>query len=502
MAEKYGTSSTSLQVTSANCLLEALELDRIIARLRPCSFERPLNVSSLAGLSRSKRENLIRRLARVKCNVEPENKIPRSRLIEAMTALVQQPIDRIDFMTPTAGVTDPTFQAFIEKAAASSSHCLKTLNFNLIDTNFWFSRVRACRRFANLQELRVPSFLFKREDFDIVTTEFANLVVLQCNLHDTLTPGSVERMLRRLENIRNFTFDVVKEGEYFWIPNSRGDDERCFPYSRLLAQNLPFLSIIGCDLTTSAQPQRVYPERETRMCHVLDEQIAESLKGASGLKHVVVQRRMHPRQAEWHSESAESLCVVGLLSEDEWKPLSRLRKIKFLYTIDCCPAGKMATRVLATLQHCEHIQKYFIGEDASPDIRLFMTVNPLPDVLDGILELHFFDLPENLNRIVEVMTAPNLERIHITFKNLQESSLKCLKDATRALQLRHDVAPRLKIFLGQIIGKFEPDDEDVLAEFFGVVCNKGRSLKRFQIFNSNSPTPVSPTDQRLSPRQF
>ncbi|CAB3370407.1 Hypothetical predicted protein [Cloeon dipterum] len=441
-------------------------VEKIIKRLRPTGNSSSFDLVALKKMSQSEREDLIRRLACVNDKEQSENWISKPRLMEILIALVEEPIEHLDFKTARVLIADAHFMALIEKATMKSAESLKTLRLNLINTCFWFTRAGSMTlRLKNIQELRLPSFIFRKVDFDAITANFLSLVVLECILHSSFTRGGVAKMLYRLEKLRTFIFDVA-DGDYFRIPNRRKEDDRCFSYSRHFALHFPSLNVIGCsDLTITGQQEQFM----TRYCHVLNEEDAELLNGASGLQHLIVQRPMHPRQAEWHSESALSLCVVGLVGEKNWLSLNRLRKIKHLYTIDCCPAGPMKTRLQEIMYNDEKMQKHLIREDPEPDNGLFMTINALPAMLDGIRELHFYDLPDNCSRLVDVMTAPGLEIIHITFQNLDKSSLS---EALEDLKLRDDVGPNLKSLLVTIQGEFEEKGKKMLVDFIEVVGQK------------------------------
>ncbi|CAB3370404.1 Hypothetical predicted protein [Cloeon dipterum] len=440
--------------------------DKIIERFRTnAKPNSSINLAALKKMTQLEREDLIRRLAYVNDKEQPENRISKTQLMEILMALAEEPIEHLDFKTARVFVADAPFMEFIEKTAKKSAESLKTLRLNLINTCFWFTRAGSMtQRLKNIQELRLPSFVFRKVDFNVITSKFLNLVVLECILHSSFTLGGVEKMLLRLEKLRTFIFDVA-DGDYFRIPTMRQEDDRCFSYSRHFAWHFPSLNVIGCsDLTITDQQEQFM----TRYCHVLNEEDAELLNGASGLQHLIVQRPMHPRQAEWHSESALTLCVVGLVGEKDWLSLNRLRKIKHLYTINCCPAGPMKTRS-QFLHNYGNMQKYQIGEDSEPDNGLFMTMNALPAALDGIGELHFYDLPENCKRLVDVMTTPGLEIIHITFQNLHQSSLS---EALEALKLRDDIGPNLKSLLVKIKGDLDDKGRKMVIDFVEVIQSK------------------------------
>ncbi|CAB3386578.1 Hypothetical predicted protein [Cloeon dipterum] len=479
MANEDARNPVSLQDEGTTVDLSNTDyLFRCIDRLRPTS-ECPYEPFCFAKMPRTRRENILRLLAFANDDVEPQHKIPDPRMLEVFKVLVKDPIERIEFMPESPGQADMFFLPAIEGVAESNSHSIRLLRVNLICPNFW-SRPEglATLKFRNLRELRMPGLVMRTDDFDKVTSAFQHLTILECNLHFTLNKQTMAMMLRRLKKLRNFLFDVVSDGEEYWTSNKPTEPDRCIPYSRLLVQQFPFLTVIGCDPDLIKDRLQYYHEWESSICHVLDDNVAEALNGASGLKHLFVRRRMHPRQAEWHSESAETLFVVGLFGFYEWESLCRLRKIRKLITFNCCPSRQMVPRLRASVNYKKNMQMFLLKERSAPDIRLFMTINPLPATLDGIVELHFYDLPKNMNRMVHVMRAPDLTNIHLTVQNLQRYNLK---DVTDTLRSRKCVARSLRSLIVQIQEPLDLEKQAMLGGFLGVICQKAPNLQNFQI---------------------
>ncbi|CAB3374653.1 Hypothetical predicted protein [Cloeon dipterum] len=432
----------------------------------------------------------------------PENQTPTPRLFEILTAVLEKPIENLDFrFVNTSGAAlgttfNPQLIEALDKLEANSSDTLRTLRMDMSNKGPWLTANERSilSSFKSLQQLRLPSFIFHPLDFDLVTQHLSSLVTLECNLHITLSAGDMVEKLKRLVNLREFYFDVLVDWEFKWHSSTHKDDVQklSFPYSRLCTKLCPNLTVVGCVPTLTPSPTRkAYPRLETRICHVLDsEDAADKLVGKSKLEHLVVTRRMHPAQVLWHSENVVSLCVVGMTKFHDWYPLVQLKNLKVLYTIGCSPSGGMALRVAEPISRELTMQKYSllrIANDNSGYYSLLQLIQKnelvprkfiIPSDLSTLTILDFFDLPNNYDRLVEVFTAKCLQKIKIAFNNLDKCSLA---KATDELRDREDVAPSLLFFEITAPLDLSEANRTMLAAFYQVICGKAKNLQKFYL---------------------
>ncbi|CAB3382275.1 Hypothetical predicted protein [Cloeon dipterum] len=432
----------------------------------------------------------------------PEDQTPTPRLFEILMAVLEKPIENLDlrFVNTSGAALGTTFNPqlieALDKLEANSSDTLRTLRMVMSNKGLWLTANgrKTLRSFKSLQELRLPSFIFHPLDFDLVTQHLSSLVTLECNLHVTFTARDMVEKLKRLVNLREFYFDVMVDWEFKWHSSSHKDEDRNlgFQYSRLCTKLCPNLTVVGCVPTLTPRPTRkAYPRLETRICHVLDSgDAADKLVGKSKLEHLVVTRRMHPAQVLWHSEKVISLCVVGMTRFTDWYPLVQLKNLKVLYTIGCSPSGGMALRVAEPISRELTMQKYSLfqitNEDSGYDSLLqLIQKNELvprkfiiPSDLSTLTVLDFYDLPNNYDRLVEVFTAKCLQKIKMSFKNLDKCSLA---KATEELRDREDVAPSLQFFEVTVQRDLSEANRAMLATFYHVICVKAKNLQKFNL---------------------
>ncbi|CAB3376253.1 Hypothetical predicted protein [Cloeon dipterum] len=418
--------------------LESLYLNSIVEGFRPSSGNRTIDLTPLRRLSSiSSREALLRKLAFANTYEPIERQIPTPWLFEILLDLLDEPILNLDFSC--VGATnvvlsvcfEDMFNEAIDKLVRSSTSCIKTLKINAIQRGVLFSpetgNLRKIIGLKNLQELRLPSYIFQAREFEDVTNNLLNLSLLECNLHVSIQPEA------------------------------------------------------GCEPTLTPQPERVNCLRhETRICHVLDEEDTFSLTGASKLQHLFVQRHMQPRQVQWHSKHARSLCVLNLKRDADWEPLLQLARIESLFLFGCTPSREMMVRMLErfglslNLFSCDSEESPPVHDILvlCPRLTSLKTMSCLPIILERLTELHFLDTIENRDRFIEVLTAPNLQRLEISFESLHERSLA---GATIALRSRGDVAPKLKSL--RIRSRLTTVTlKEIMVNFVRVICTKAPYL--------------------------
>ncbi|CAB3388524.1 Hypothetical predicted protein [Cloeon dipterum] len=265
--------------------LETLNLNLLVDNLR--MSRRPLfDLRHLAFLPLSSREYFLRKLASADKYEEEENKIGSSRLLTVLITILEKPICNLDLTGFT--INDCYMEIFLEAVLIKLAKNSTQLSLR------WHS----LPRLKNLTELHLPNYVLRGLDFESIAVNFPSLLLLECNLESTL---SVDRMLQCLGSIgklQRFIFNVVPP-KNLKVP----EQVLCEIYTWACVFHHPTLKVMG-------YAPEFRHRHVSRVCHALQEGDARRLNGESSLEHLVVQLRVHPRQVEWHSGHARSLCAL------------------------------------------------------------------------------------------------------------------------------------------------------------------------------------------------
>ncbi|CAB3387363.1 Hypothetical predicted protein [Cloeon dipterum] len=120
----------------------------------------------------------------------------------------------------------------------------------------------------------------------------------------------------------SYTACLERRGSLPYV-DTKEEFDFLYSFFRSVAPNLTIIwGLVLCDIYTQAcvfhhpalKVIGYAPEfrhrRVSRVCHALQEEDVWRLNGERSLEHLVVQLRVHPRQVEWHSGHARSLCAL------------------------------------------------------------------------------------------------------------------------------------------------------------------------------------------------